>query len=81
MHFRETREAKIAAIGQIGCAVFIDDLPEVLRHEAFPANVQRIWFAGSGAAAGDLVPHASWMQIATAVEPLLHNNSGVSGRP
>jgi hypothetical protein len=81
VHFRETREAKIATIGQIGCAVFIDDLPEVLQHEDFPANVQRIWFGSGAGGAGDLVPHADWTQIAAAVAPLLHNNDAVSGRP
>lgn len=80
VHFLETREAKIATIARIGCGVFIDDLPEVLRHDAFPANVRRIWFGSSGTDAGDLVPHFDWTQIAAAVAPLLTTIGAVSGR-
>lgn len=72
VHFRETRVAKIEAISQIGCNLFIDDLPEVLQHESFPPSVRRIWFAGSETQAGGLHPHRDWSQIAVAVEPLLN---------
>jgi hypothetical protein len=48
IHFLETRNEKISRIGEIGCSVFIDDLPEVLMHSNLPANVRRIWFAEGG---------------------------------
>ena len=31
-------------ITQLGCTLFIDDLPEVLSHPGLPAGVQRILF-------------------------------------
>jgi hypothetical protein len=42
--FEETKEAKLARIADVGCTHFIDDLPELLAHPLFPANVQRILF-------------------------------------
>ena len=46
VHFELTREAKVERIRAIGCAVFIDDLPEVLNHPSFPSDVRAMWFAG-----------------------------------
>lgn len=43
-HFYETREQKIAAIGILGCKVFLDDLPEVLEDERFPSACWAILF-------------------------------------
>jgi hypothetical protein len=42
--FEETKEAKLARIAAVGCTHFIDDLPELLTHPLFPANVRRILF-------------------------------------
>lgn len=42
--FYETREQKIAAIKSLGCAVFVDDLPEVLGDSIFPKNCVPILF-------------------------------------
>jgi hypothetical protein len=36
VNFLETREEKIAMIGELACDVFVDDLPEVLNDEHFP---------------------------------------------
>ena len=43
-HFHETREQKIAAIRNLGCKVFLDDLPEVLEDEQFPGTCWAILF-------------------------------------
>ena len=43
-HFHETREQKIAAIRNLGCKVFLDDLPEVLEDDHFPSSCQAILF-------------------------------------
>ncbi len=43
--FHEKKEEKIARIGALGCAAFVDDLPEILLHAAFPAGVTRYLFA------------------------------------
>ena len=72
VHLRETREEKIATIGEIGCRVFIDDLPEVLLHPKFPARTIRIWFASDQPAESGhgLVPHRDWYSLLQAVRAL-----------
>ena len=43
-HFHETRGQKIAAIRDLGCNAFLDDLPEVLEDEQFPSACRAILF-------------------------------------
>ncbi len=45
VHFLSTRDAKVRRIGEIGCDVFVDDLPEVLLHPEFPRGTKPVWFA------------------------------------
>lgn len=59
--FESTREEKIARIKDIGCDVFIDDLPEVLLDPYFPANCRPIFF--SSAPEHGLANFSSWNQI------------------
>lgn len=42
--FEPTKAGKLARIRALGCAVFIDDLPEFLAEPDFPAGVHRILF-------------------------------------
>ena len=65
VHFLESREAKIARIAQLGCDVFIDDLPELLLHPDFPAATRPIWFAGSRpeTEGQGLPPFRTWQAI------------------
>jgi len=44
IHFLATRDAKIAKIKQLGCNIFIDDLPEVLDAPDFPSDVLGMLF-------------------------------------
>ncbi len=44
VHFLETRDEKLRRIAELGCEVFIDDLPEILTDPAFPDGVKRVWF-------------------------------------
>jgi hypothetical protein len=44
VNFLETRDAKVAAIAQLGCDVFVDDLPEVLDAPGFPASTAPVLF-------------------------------------
>jgi len=44
-----TKEAKAGRIASESCSVFIDDLPEFLQHEAFPAEVKQVLFDPTGA--------------------------------
>lgn len=64
--FEDTREQKVARIGQLGCTDFIDDLEEVLRHPAFPADVDRILLAPmkQEAAPGPYRICRNWKEIA-----------------
>jgi len=50
-HFHETRRQKIAAIRDIGCDAFLDDLPEVLEDEHFPIACWAILFDPEGSRA------------------------------
>jgi hypothetical protein len=62
--FASTRSEKIAAIGELGVSVFIDDLPEVLEDGGFPAAVTGILFTG-GESALSVYPRAlaHWRDI------------------
>lgn len=73
VHFEETRDAKIARIAAVGCHLFIDDLPEVLRHKNFPRNVRAIWFATDQPleAGPGLQPCRSWRDITNYVVKIL----------
>lgn len=44
IYFLETRDAKVAKITQLGCDVFLDDLPEVLDAPKFPIETLGILF-------------------------------------
>jgi hypothetical protein len=44
LFFEETKEAKLARIGSLRCDVFIDDLPEILLHPAFPSATRKMLF-------------------------------------
>jgi hypothetical protein len=46
--FFETREEKVARISELGCHVFVDDLPEVLQATGFPKRTIRVLFDPSG---------------------------------
>lgn len=63
--FETTKEAKWARIAAEGCAVFIDDLPEILQAAAFPSGVRRILFdpEGSHVSLDGLERLCSWEQL------------------
>lgn len=46
--FLETRDQKVRMIGELGCELFLDDLPEVLEATEFPASTRGILFAPEG---------------------------------
>ena len=47
-HFEETRRGKLDRISALGCAWFIDDLPELLSDPEFPGSVRRVLFDPHG---------------------------------
>jgi hypothetical protein len=63
--FELTQRDKVERIAQVGCAVFIDDLPEVLVHPGLPAPVRRILFDPHRRHAADerLCHTTSWTEV------------------
>lgn len=61
-----SQEAKCERIHSLRCRHFIDDLPEVLAHARFPADVTRILFDPEGihAPAPERVHARTWVEIA-----------------
>ena len=60
--FELTKEAKLLRAGQIGCQVFIDDVPEILLSEHFPPAAQRVLFDPEGNHAGGDLPGCKIMR-------------------
>jgi hypothetical protein len=48
VNFLETRQEKLARIAELGCQLFLDDLPEVLGSPSFPECATGILFDPSG---------------------------------
>lgn len=69
VHFATTRDAKIMQIQALGCRAFVDDLPEVLAHPDFPADVEKIWFAPAQVDRDvtGFYPHRDWGSIMDSV--------------
>lgn len=69
--FETSVEKKLQRIAQMGCTHFIDDLPEVLEHPAFPPRVEKIlWDPGQNS--GSNRPYrraASWGELETMIAP------------
>jgi hypothetical protein len=65
--FELTKAEKIGRIRELGCEVFIDDLPELLLDPQFPTGTRRILFAPQGAGTKDLPEDifvaANWAEI------------------
>ena len=63
--FELTKEEKLARIRACACDHYIDDLPEILLAEGFPASVQRILFDPEGHHQGvdGLLRVRSWTEI------------------
>lgn len=69
VEFHDTRADKVHAIARRGCAVFVDDLPEVFVETGFPANTARILFDPESAhePAALAMRFRSWPEIETAI--------------
>jgi hypothetical protein len=64
--FELTKEEKLSRIGATGCTHFIDDLPEILLADGFPAGTAPILFApGAPTSDSELLTFASWQEITT----------------
>ncbi len=64
--FADTRDAKVDLICELGCDVFIDDLPEVLNHQRMPTQCRKILFGRTDVAV-DFEQYEHWNDITDAV--------------
>ena len=67
IYFLETREAKIAKIAEMGCDVFLDDLPEIIFSPDFPTTTVGILFRPGGKGNNEDCEHhiSAWHQLRT----------------
>lgn len=65
VHFTDTREAKLARIGELGCRWFVDDMPEVLTAPLFPAGVERLLLAPERDGAPEWIRHVPTWEAVT----------------
>jgi hypothetical protein len=72
VYFLETRDAKVATIGKLGCSVFVDDLPEVLEAPGFPDSTAAVLFDPLGEFAKHPSRHMirTWSQLPALLEEL-----------
>jgi len=70
VYLETTREDKIRRIGELGCDVFVDDLPEVLLAPDFPPGARRILFDPDAEHPADprLEPVRSWSELGLRIE-------------
>jgi len=62
--FEETKDQKLARAGALDVDVFIDDLPEILAHPAFPPGARALLFDPIGQFKdGRFEVHSSWRSI------------------
>ena len=71
--FRETRTQKIQTIARLGCNIFLDDLPEVLRDPAFPSSTLGILFdpERTESSATQFISVQAWSQLPEILERLV----------
>jgi hypothetical protein len=69
VYFELTKETKVARAAQLGCDMFIDDLPEILVLPGFPVGMRKILFdpddqfAGRSVSAAEFDRRTSWAAI------------------
>jgi hypothetical protein len=64
VYFELTKESKVNRIADIGCTVYVDDLPEILNANGFPVNTQKILFDPDGHHPEQNFPSAcSWGEV------------------
>jgi hypothetical protein len=67
-HFELTKEDKLARAAALKVGVFIDDLPEILEHAAFPTTARAILFDPENRwGASRFERHADWASISRAL--------------
>lgn len=70
IHFEDDREAKITRIASLSPDWFIDDLPEIFSHPAFPKGVRPVLFAPEGkTVANGIAVESDWDAICHRIWP------------
>lgn len=67
VYFADTRQEKVAKVGELGCVVFVDDLIETFMEEGFPQDVKRILFTTGDVEFDDSIA-ADWSEVSRLVE-------------
>jgi hypothetical protein len=71
VHFELTKEAKVQRIADIGCTVYVDDLPEILLASGFPSKTAQILFDPDNHHAAQTLPRAKdWEDVRNRLELL-----------
>lgn len=65
--FESTRDEKVARLASMNFTAFVDDLPEVLDHPAFPTSVGRLLYAPTGGELGPWRTFRHWDDITAAL--------------
>lgn len=64
VYFELTKESKVKRIADIGCTVYVDDLPEILHANGFPENTHKILFDPDGHHLAQNLPRScSWGEV------------------
>jgi hypothetical protein len=64
VYFELTKEAKVKRILDIGCTVYVDDLPEILNANGFPEYTHKILFDPDGHHLNQNLPRAcNWSEV------------------
>lgn len=67
--FELTKEEKCARVKALGCAFFVDDLPEMLTAAGFPREVEAVLFDPDGHHAGSALKRVrNWDEVKSLVE-------------
>ena len=70
VYFEPTRHAKVERIHALGCTHFVDDLPEVLSHEGFSAEIKKILYdpdIKDQDLAESIIVYSNWRSIGEAL--------------
>ncbi len=67
IYFADSRTQKITTIRDIGCDVFIDDLPEVYSEKIFPVYIKKILLSGQKISQEGVSVCADWQEVYSVV--------------
>jgi len=69
VYFQLTKESKVKQIADIGCTVYVDDLPEILLSPGFPAHAAPILFDPDNHHQAQSLPRAvNWLEVLCRLE-------------